>query len=230
VGSYDPNDKAEKHGGEVVFSNFTADNYLTYTIRFENTGTANAVNVKVDDLLDSQLDETSVTTISASHQFVLKRINNALSWHFDGIDLPPSVEGDAVTGHGYIVFQIKPKTGFALGDVIPNTANIYFDFNPAIVTNTCTTEFVPFLGIDAFDSSTFEYYPNPTSGIVTFNMKNTSTTIDNIEVTDILGKTLFSKTIDYRDAAIDLSIFEKGIYLITLKANGQQKTFKIAKQ
>jgi uncharacterized repeat protein (TIGR01451 family) len=229
IGSYDPNDKAEKHGGEVVFSNFTADDYLTYTIRFENTGTANAVNVKVDDLLDSQLDETSVRTLTASHPYVLKRINNALTWKFDGIDLPPSVEGDAVTGHGYIVFQVKPKPGFVLGDIIPNTANIYFDFNPEIVTNTCTTEFVPFLGLNAFDSDAFEYYPNPTSSIVTFAMKNTAT-IDTIEVIDVLGKSLISKTVHFNNAEIDLSSLNQGIYLVKLKANGQTKTVKISKE
>lgn len=228
VGSYDPNDKAEKHGGEVVFSNFTADDYLTYTIRFENTGTANAVNVKVDDVLDSQLDETSVRTLTSSHPYILKRVNNALTWNFDGIDLPPSVEGDAVTGHGYIVFQVKPKTGFTLGDIIPNTADIYFDFNPAIVTNTCITEFVPFLGVNAFDSDAFEYYPNPTSSIVTFAMKNTAT-IDTIEVIDVLGKTLISKTVHFNSAEIDFSSLKQGIYLVKLNASGQTKTVKITK-
>ncbi|MBS7787856.1 T9SS type A sorting domain-containing protein [Flavobacterium sp. CYK-55] len=230
VGSYDPNDKSESHGSEVVFSDFSADDYLTYTIRFENTGTANAINVKVDDVLDTQLDESSVRTIASSHPYVLKRTGAALSWQFDGIDLPPSVDGDPVTGHGYVVFQVKPKAGFALGDIIPNSANIYFDFNPAIVTNTCTTEFVPFLGVDVFAGGSLEYYPNPTSGMVTFNLKNSSSAINTVEVMDILGKTLLSKTVDYREATLDLSSFEKGIYLVKIKANGQEETIKIAKQ
>jgi uncharacterized repeat protein (TIGR01451 family) len=229
VGSYDPNDKSESHGNNVVFSTFSIDDYLTYTIRFENTGTANAVNVKVDDLLNTQLDENTVRTISASHPYVLERINNSLTWKFDGIDLPPSIEGDEVTGHGYIVFQVKPKTGFALGDIIPNTADIYFDFNPAIVTNTWTTEFVPFLGINAFAPDTFEYYPNPTSDMVTFNLKNTSTTIDTIEVMDILGKTLLSKTVNLSEASIDLSSLSKGMYLVKVRAAGKEKTVKITK-
>jgi uncharacterized repeat protein (TIGR01451 family) len=229
VGSYDPNDKAESHGSNILFSSFSADDYLTYTIRFENTGTANAVNVKVDDILDIQLDENTVRTISASHPYILKRINNALSWKFDGIDLPPSIENDPITGHGYIVFQVKPKIGFALGDIIPNTAEIYFDFNPAIVTNTWTSEFVPFLGINIFENDTFEYYPNPTSDIVTFNLKNTSATIDSIEVMDVLGKRLLTKTNNYSNASIDLSSLSKGMYLVKVRAAGQEKTIKIVK-
>ncbi len=229
VGSYDPNDKSESHGSNVVISSFSSDDNLTYTIRFENTGTANAVNVKVEDLLDIQLDENTVRTISASHPYTLKRINNALTWKFDGIDLPPSVEGDEVTGHGYIVFQVKPKPGFVLGDIIPNTAEIFFDFNPAIVTNTWTTEFVPFLGVNLFENDTFDYYPNPTSDIVTFNLKNSSSTIDTIEVIDVLGKTLLTKTNHYSAASIDMSSLSKGMYLVKVKANGQEKTVKITK-
>jgi uncharacterized repeat protein (TIGR01451 family) len=229
VGSYDPNDKSESHGGQVFATSFSPDDYLTYTIRFENTGTANAINVKVDDLLDTKLDENTVRTLNASHPFVLKRINNALTWRFDGIDLPPSIENDDVTGHGYIVFQVKPKSGFAIGDVIPNTAEIFFDFNPAIVTNTCTTEFVPLLGVNAFASDSFEYYPNPTSDLITFNLKNTSTNIENIEVMDVLGKTLLTKTNHYSTAAIDLSSLSKGMYLVKVKAAGQEKTVKITK-
>lgn len=229
VGSYDPNDKTESHNGQIVHSTFTADDYLTYTIRFENTGTDSAVNIRVNDLLDTSLDGTSIKMLRSSHPYVLDRVENALSWRFNGIDLPPSVEGDETTGHGYIVFQVKPKTGFALGDIIPNTANIYFDFNPAIVTNTCTTEFVTFLGINVFDANTFEYYPNPTSDIITFAMKN-NTSFDTIEVMDILGKTLISKKVHYNNAEIDLSSFEKGIYLAKVKANGQLKTVKIIKE
>jgi hypothetical protein len=127
------------------------------------------------------------------------------------------------------VFQVKPKPGFALGDIIPNTADIFFDFNPAIVTNTCTTEFVPFLGLNAFDTDAFEYYPNPTSGIVTFAMKNASK-IDTIEVIDILGKTLLSKTIQEGNAMIDLSKLKKGIYVAKVNSGTQEKTLKIIKE
>ena len=127
----------------------------------------------------------------------------------------------------YIIFQIKPTPGFAIGDIIPNTADIFFDFNPAIVTNTCTTEFVPLLGVNAFAPDTFEYYPNPTSDIVTFNLKNISTTI---EVMDVLGKTLLTKTANNSNASIDLSSLSNGMYLVKVKAAGQEKIVKIIKE
>jgi len=41
VASYDPNEVTEAHGGKIQFNQFTADDYLYYTIHFQNTGTAN---------------------------------------------------------------------------------------------------------------------------------------------------------------------------------------------
>ncbi len=228
VGSYDPNEKTEAHGGKIVHSGFTADDYLTYTIRFENTGTAEAINIRVEDVLDNQLDASSVKMIRASHNYTLDRIGTHLTWRFDGINLPPSVAGDDITGHGYVVFQVKPKAGYALGDVIPNSANIYFDFNPAIVTNTCTTEFVPFLGVDAFENGSLDYYPNPTSGLMTFSMKNAS--INQIEITDILGKTLLVKAVQSAHATVDLSSLKSGVYFAKLSSGAQEKTVKLVRQ
>ncbi len=228
IGSWDPNDKTESHGGRILHSGFTANDYLTYTIHFENTGTANAINIKVDDVLDAKLEPSSIKMVDASAKYSLERIGNHLTWTFSGINLPPSTD-DSITGKGYVTFQVKPKAGYALGDVIPNKGDIYFDFNPAIVTNTCTTEFVPFLGVSIFDANSFQYYPNPTSNIVTFSLKN-NTAIDTIEVMDVLGKIVLSKAFHYNTATIDLSSLSNGIYLAKVKANGQEKTIKISKQ
>jgi uncharacterized repeat protein (TIGR01451 family) len=227
VGSYDPNDKAESHGSEVVFADFSADDYLTYTIRFENTGTANAINVKVDDVLDTQLDASSVRTIATSHPYVLKRTGAALSWQFDGIDLPPSVDGDPVTGHGYVVFQVKPKAGFALGDIIPNSANIYFDFNPAIVTNTCTTEFVPFLSNATFALNELKYAPNPVQNKLSISNQFP---IEKVSITTTLGQVVLEKNMQSTQAEMDLSSLAPGVYFVKAEVQKQIKTFKIIKE
>lgn len=229
VGSYDPNDKSESHGGKIVHATFTANDYLNYTIRFENTGTYEAVNVRVNDILDSKLDESTILTVNASHPYVLERKNNVLNWKFDAIQLPPSVPNTNI-GHGYITFKIKPKPGYAIGDIIPNTASIYFDFNPAIVTNTYTTEFVNALSTDTFDQNAFTLYPNPTSGMVTIALKDTSVTIDTLHVIDVSGKTVLRKTVNDSKAVVDLTALANGMYFIQLKAGQQEKTVKVVKQ
>lgn len=222
VGSYDPNDKTESHGGKIVHSTFGPNDYLTYTIQFENTGTYQAENVRINDVLDVKLDETSIKMVNASHNYLLTRVNNNLNWNFNGIDLAPS-------GKGEVTFQVKPKPGYAIGDIIPNTASIYFDFNPAIVTNTFTTEFVSTMSVSEFKNSTFMAYPNPTNGTVTISSKDTASLISTVIVTDILGKTIQTKTINNTTAIVDLSDLSSGIYFAKVKSENSESVIKIVK-
>lgn len=226
VGSYDPNDKQESHGGKILHSTFTDDDYLTYTIRFENTGTANAINVKVEDELDAQLDETTLKMVGASADYSLERVNRSLVWKFNGIDLPPS-EPDTEIGHGYITFKIKPKAGYAIGDIIPNTAEIYFDFNPAIVTNTCNTEFVAALGTNPLVFTNLNYFPNPVSNTLTIVNEFT---MDSIEITSALGQKILTQKVNDIQTEINLNHFANGIYFVKVTSEGQEKTVKIVKE
>ncbi|MFC4816569.1 DUF7619 domain-containing protein [Flavobacterium sp. GCM10023249] len=229
VGSYDPNDKSEAHGGKIVHSTFTENDYLNYTIRFENTGTYEAVNVRVNDVLDNQLDEATLETISASHPYILERKNNVLNWKFDGIQLPPSVANSDI-GHGFIHFRVKPKPGYAIGDSIPNTASIYFDFNPAIVTNTCTTEFVKTLEGNSTNTGEFLLFPNPVNGIVSVVVKNSDAKIDTLTIMDLSGKTVLKKVVNDRIAVQDVTNLASGMYFIQLRAGQLENTIKIVKQ
>ena len=229
IGSYDPNDKIESHGGKILHSSFTSNDYLTYTIQFENTGTANAVNVRVNDVLDSKLDETSVRMINASHDYALDMVGNNLNWKFNGIELEPSVANTAI-GKGYVTFQIKPKPGYAIGDIIPNTASIYFDFNPAIVTNTFNTEFVSTLSVANFESESFAVYPNPTNGLLTISSKNSSKSINNVVVSDVLGKTVQTNSFNSSKAVLDLSRLNSGVYFVKVQSEGVDKIMKVVKQ
>lgn len=226
VGAYDPNDKMEAHGESILYSTFTSNDYLTYTIRFENTGTANAINVRVNDILDTQLDENSIRMVSASHPYIMDRIGNNINWLFDDIMLPPSVANTNI-GKGYITFQIKPRTGYAVGDVIPNTASIYFDFNPPIITNTFNTEFVQQLGIGEFESADFIFYPNPVSDVVTIQVRNEGT-IANIAVYDVTGKTIMTQqpTTTLSIQTLDLSTVSKGMYLLEVTTDTNLKVVK----
>ena len=226
VGSYDPNDKAESHGGQILKSSFTANDYLTYRIRFENTGTASAITVKVTDILDNKLDETSIKMVNSSHNYVLNRTGRNLEWRFDGINLPPSVENTQI-GHGYILFQVKPKLGFVVGDIISNIANIYFDFNPAIITNECLTEFVSVLKTNNFAFQNLVVNPNPVKDIL--NISNLEK-IENVEITNVLGQMVFTEKTNDFQSQINLSELNNGIYFVKVSSNNKHKTVKIIKE
>jgi hypothetical protein len=227
VGSYDPNDKMESHGGKIVHANFTAADYLYYTIQFENTGTANAEFIRVEDVLNNQLDETSFEMISSSHSVNTKREGNELTWHFYNINLPPTSLNPAQS-HGYVSFRIKPKTGYAIGDIIPNTASIFFDYNPAIVTNTFNTEFVQSMGNATFDNQSISVSPNPATNLITITNSTALEKISKVSVYDITGKMIYTLNDHntFNAITIDVSHFAKGIYLIELTSDVNSKITK----
>jgi uncharacterized repeat protein (TIGR01451 family) len=226
IGSYDPNDKMESHGERIVHSTFTSNDYLFYTIRFENTGTASAINVRLNDVLDSKLDETSVRMVSASHNYTMDRINTNLTWKFDNIQLPVSVANTTI-GKGYVTFKVKPKAGYTVGDIIPNTAAIYFDFNAPVITNTFNTQFVSSLALSQFDEANFTYFPNPVKNNLSLNAK---TIIDSVEITSILGQVVINQKVNDLQTEVNLSELANGIYLVKVTSEGKEKTVKIVKE
>jgi len=225
MGSYDPNHKSESYGDKIVYANFSANDYLTYTIEFENTGTSYASFINITDVLDAKLDENSIRMVDASHVYTLKRVGSNLNWNFANIYLQPSVSGTDI-GKGYVTFKIKPKAGYAVGDIIPNTANIYFDYNPAIVTNTCTTEFVSFLNNESHAFNGLNYYPNPVKNSLSIS---NSSELTQVEITSVLGQTMISKNLNELQTEIDLSNLENGVYFVKVKSNGAEKLLVLLK-
>lgn len=226
IGSYDPNNKTESHGRKILHSTFTSDDFLTYTIRFENRGTAEAFNVRIEDELDDRLDASSVRMVDASHTYVMNRNENNLIWRMDGINLPPSA-GDSEVGHGFVTFTIKPKPGYAVGDIIENKADIYFDFNPAIVTEPAVTEFIAPLSVRAFKAGMIAVYPNPVKNMLHIDLKKA--TSGTVRLCDILGKTIREKSLG-QSTQLDLSGLSGGVYFAKVSADGNSQTFKIIKQ
>lgn len=226
VAAYDPNDKIETHGDSIVFDAFTEDDFLVYTIRFENTGNISAIDVKVTDVLDSRIDETSLRMLSASHNYILTRNGSNLVWEFKEIDLPVSIPNTQL-GKGYITFKVKLKPGFAIGDIIPNTASIFFDTNPAIVTNTFNTEFVQQLSNTTFTDGNIVVYPNPATNIVNVALNNTTESISSVLVYDLLGKRVIDVTsINSNQVSITTSSLTKGVYLLEINSNTNVKLVK----
>jgi uncharacterized repeat protein (TIGR01451 family) len=135
TGSYDPNDKREINAGKITSKQVADGDYLTYLIRFQNTGTDTAFNINVRDTLDAQLDWNTLDMISTSHAYNLQvKDGDKITWTFDDIKLVDSNHNEPAS-HGYIAYRIKPKATLVDGDIINNTAAIYFDFNLPVATN-----------------------------------------------------------------------------------------------
>ncbi len=153
--SYDPNDKLVNPVYPNNYALMGED--LVYTIRFQNTGNAEAYDVIIRDTLDENLDPTTFRVISSSHEEVLSTSlaeNKYLTFSFHDIYLPDSTtnfEGS----QGYVAYRIRALEGISEETVINNTAGIYFDFNPPIITNT--TENVMLSTFD-FDEDGFDLF------------------------------------------------------------------------
>ena len=225
VGSYDPNDISESRGREIEINTFDDADYLYYTIRFQNTGTYHARNAKIEDLLGTQFDYSTVQVIRASHDFTMDRQNNHLTWTFNNIYLPASQDNEAGS-HGYIYFRVKPLPGYAVGDIIPNSADIYFDFNPAIVTNTFETEFVAeALGVKDITDKSFMLYPNPAKNTV--HITTATDGIASIKIYDLTGKTIYTaKSANVASLTIDSAAFASGTYFVEVLSSTNAKTVK----
>ena len=141
TGAYDPNDKTENHGGRIALSKAVAGEYFTYTIRFQNTGNDTAFNVFIRDTMDSKLDWNSLQIVASSHNYQMTMNDGKCLFTFPLIMLVDSIKNEPKS-HGYIVYKIKAKPNIQIGNVIKNTAAIYFDYNLPIYTNTEKTTVV----------------------------------------------------------------------------------------
>ncbi|MEM8585948.1 MAG: hypothetical protein AAGF87_16845, partial [Bacteroidota bacterium] len=69
TGAFDPNDKTAVPVGYGPDHFIEPDNSIDYLIRFQNTGTDTAFNVRLVDTLDTDLDLSTFEVLSASHDF-----------------------------------------------------------------------------------------------------------------------------------------------------------------
>jgi|694.fasta_scaffold04351_19 hypothetical protein len=227
IAAYDPNDKMESRGRRILFEDFdlATDDFI-YTIRFENEGNASAIDVRVEDTLHTQLDETTVRMVAASHNYVLQRIGNQLTWRFNNIQLPVSVPNTQI-GHGYITFKIKLKPGIQVGSLVPNKASIYFDTNPPIITDEFVTEFYEVLQVDAFQQQV-SFYPNPATN--QFFMTSKSEIIS-WELYNVEGRKLQeNQKVNLLNTLVDIEKLAAGAYFIHVKTIDSQAKIKLIKQ
>ncbi|MGB8193865.1 MAG: T9SS type A sorting domain-containing protein [Chitinophagaceae bacterium] len=167
-GSFDPNDKEEAHAGKIKASEVMQEQYLTYTIRFQNMGNDTAFNITVKDTLSPKLNWASFEILRMSHPAVAEIVKGKIvNWTFNRIYLPP-VNINEPASHGYITYRIRPRNTLAPGEIITNQASIYFDYNLPVQTNIENTVVVS-LGILPVRLSKFEGILN--NGIVNLYWK-----------------------------------------------------------
>jgi uncharacterized repeat protein (TIGR01451 family) len=226
VGSCDPNAKevAIANTGYVTKENCTAADTLVYLIRFQNTGTFAASTVVIRDTLPSYLDAASVESGAGSHPYTFRIYGpSILEWTFNNINLPDS-NANEVASHGFIKFTIRQKANNTQGTLINNSANIVFDYNNAVLTDTTVltipqaTTYIE----NGLKTETTILYPNPANHIINVELSEKN---ENIEIIDLLGNEVIHLVLPYNKFSIDISSLQPGIYFMKTK-QGVKKFIK----
>jgi Leucine-rich repeat (LRR) protein len=207
VNSFDPNDKTCLEGS--VINPSMIGKYVHYKIRFENTGTFAAQNIVLKDMIDTtKFDVSTLQITDASHSCVTRITNpNKVEFIFENINLP----FDDANNDGYVVFKIKTKPTLTVGSTISNSANIYFDYNFPIVTNTATSTFSVLQNDTFVFDNYFTIYPNPVAEILNLKTKQ-ETQIYTVTIYNTTGQQV--QTITNPSNAIDVASLKTGNYLV----------------
>lgn len=212
--SYDPNDKLVSPNREDDLTLF--DENLFYTIRFQNTGNAEAYDVVIRDTLDENLNLKTIKILGSSHPDILKTVvenGRNISFEFKSIFLPDSTT-NFDESQGYISYSIKSKNGLPENTPIKNTASIYFDQNPPIVTNTTENVMVSYLpGMEPSDNE-INLFPNPTDGKIYLSNNNLKTAT--VIVSDPTGRVLQVKELTDNNF-IQLPGGENGLFFLKIE-------------
>jgi uncharacterized repeat protein (TIGR01451 family) len=223
--SYDPNMK------EVYPQNLEPgfNDWLTYTIHFQNTGNAPAYNIRLLDTLISLLDLNTFEVVGYSHSNIVNLKGNVLNFKFPNIMLPDSTS-DSEGSKGFVQYRIKPMPNLPVGTSIFNTAYIYFDYNTAIVTNTTSNLYTTNISHLNFDG--INLFPNPVSKMLTIS-NNKSNLKGIINIYDIMGKLWFSKTISQPVNSIEFNNLDEltnGLYFVNITNDlGEVMSIKFVK-
>ncbi len=217
TGSYDPNEKLGVTSSQLSPTQFFADldDWLDYTIHFQNTGTDTAFTVVVRDTLDPDLDISTLEFLGASHAFEPSvEEGRALAFTFADVLLPDSTT-DLAGSQGYISYRIKPRSGLVAGNVISNTAGIYFDFNPPIITNTVShvVDFATSAACHVAIDRVIDIWPNPASAVLNVELAEPNDRL--IGVFDTRG-TLIPLPMEQLDGrvVIHINALPTGIYAV----------------
>jgi uncharacterized repeat protein (TIGR01451 family) len=226
VTSYDPNIKEVAPAGDGPTGDIPSlTDELTYTIHFQNTGTAEAIDIHVTDTLDSHVDPTSLKVLGASHLMNPRwRAGNVVDFQFPNIWLADSFHNEPAS-HGYVRFKVKLNT-HTPGTQIKNKGYIYFDTNPAVITNQTLNTLVHTAYVPNVAVAEVKVYPNPASDAITVeNLQDGLLTIVNMN-----GAVVLQQTITGSKTEININRLPTGVYVLKTVNKTGTTTRKFVKE
>ena len=235
VNSFDPNDKNGFPRGYNPERLINANMDIEYLIRFQNTGTAEAINIEIRDTIPVDLlDPATVRPGASSHPYTFEMSGaGMLSFTFNNIALPDSNVNEAAS-HGFVQFNIALRPDVPLGTVLENRAGIYFDFNAVVLTNTVWhTVDTGFLELHVSTQGPesavpgIKVYPNPATETVWLELPGTPAAKGLVRLFDPMGKVMLEKTVNGPVVEIRRGLLPAGVYFVEWRNGGAYVKGKI---
>lgn len=223
LSSYDPNDKTMMRGQSLTPAQANNGNPFIYRIRFQNNGNFPAQFIHVRDTLELGLDANTIRTLDASHDCSLNITEGRyLDWFFPNIQLPDSLS-DPEGSQGYILFSVMPVLPLNLGDSIHNTAHIYFDFNPAVVTNKEVTKIELPSQIKNHDKWELQAFYNVMSDKI--SIKGLTSEVSEVRLISVSGQLIHFWNKDFDNMKVNQ--INSGIYIVHIMSKGESKAVRL---
>ena len=224
VGAFDPNDKQVSPAGSGTEGFISPEEKeMQYHIRFQNTGNFPAQFVIIRDTIHPNLDLPSFRPMTHSHPYSLSvEEDSILVFSFDDIRLPDSAS-DMMGSQGHVSFLLSHSGTLVPGDQLRNSAAIYFDFNPPVLTNEVVNTIAsPVSGGEELFAASVEILPNPFSDYCVVRFANPLQERFELIVMDVNGKMLQSyANIQSEEVMIRQTAWPPGIYLFQLWSERQ---------
>jgi len=171
--------------------------------------------------LNSNLYWSSLRPVYATHDCVIRISDGRVaSFTFDDIYLPYQ----GIGRYGSVTYSIKQNDDLASGTEIKNTADIYFDFNEPIITNTVTNTILWPENVDQHNTQIpICIFSNPTNQSFPATREN----VENVIILNNLGQIVLESSI-YN--GIFIENLDSGIYFVKIKTAKETIVKKLIKQ
>lgn len=223
--SFDPNDKQAVPTGFGPEHNIFANTDLEYTIRFQNTGNDTAFRVVLIDTLSRFLDPASIQPGTSSHPYEYRlEGNGVLQFIFQNILLPDSTTNPDGS-QGFVAFRIRQQPDNPVGTVIENNADIYFDFNKPVRTNTVfhtihetLFDVVTSTNVAEGIKMDIKTYPNPFSDQLRIKLNGTAFPDATFQLYRTTGQLVRTLELTENQALLQREGLDAGLYFFTLRS------------
>ncbi len=234
TGSYDPNDK-QVSTERLTPAQVQAGAWLTYTIRFQNTGNDTAFAVVLRDTLSAHVQRGTLEVLASSHPMTWQLKGAGVAeFRFPNILLPDSGRNEAAS-HGFVKYRVRVLPTLALGDSVTNAADIYFDFNLSVRTNTAVTRVRVPLGTSAPTPRLLaSLYPNPTTSAVRLTLETPAAGRLQIRVFNALGQVVWQEQTAVKGGQVNRTLpagqWRAGVYHVQVRCGEQLTTQQLVVQ